>query len=176
MENLKLYTYFRSSCSYRVRIALAYKELDFDSIFVNLLKGEHKQEDYEKLNPQHLLPSLSTQDGLLNQSLAIMEYLDEKFPDSKQLLPKDPFEKAIVRSLAYIIACDVQPIQNLKVLKYIKTELSVSDEQKIQWIQDFIRPGFEAFEMKIKDLSGEFSYKDSLSLADVCLIPQVFNA
>ncbi|PCJ21259.1 MAG: maleylacetoacetate isomerase [Candidatus Cloacimonadota bacterium] len=176
MEKLELYTYFRSSCSYRVRIALAYKDLSYEPIFVNLLKGEQKQEDYKKKNPQSFLPSLLTQDGLLNQSLSIIEYLDEKYPNTKQLLPIDIYEKALVRSIAYIIACDVQPIQNLKVLKYLKNDLSLSEETKIQWIRDFIQSGFEAFEVKIKNISGDYCYKDFFSIADICLIPQVFNA
>lgn len=176
MSQLELYTYFRSSCSYRVRIALAYKDLAYDSIFVNLLKGEQKLSDYKDKNPQGFLPSLVTEDGVLTQSLAILEYLDEKHPSTKKILPDSLHDKTLVRSMAYIIACDIQPIQNLKVLKYLKGDLGLSDEIKIQWIKNFIESGFDAFESAIKLHSSKFCFKDFFSLADICLIPQVFNA
>ncbi len=174
---MKLYTYFRSSASYRVRIALNLKGLDAEMIPVNLLKGEQKEEQYTKLNPQGLLPSLVTDDEqLLTQSLAIMEYLDEMHP-LPPLLPKDPVEKARVRALSYAIACDIAPINNLSILKYLKEELNVSDEQKMQWIQHWIAKGFTALEVMLQDkATGTFCHGDTPTMADCCLIPQIFNA
>ncbi|MCO4783084.1 MAG: maleylacetoacetate isomerase [Candidatus Cloacimonetes bacterium] len=176
MSKLELYTYFRSSCSYRVRIALAYKAIPYDSVFINLLKGEQQLCEYKDKNPQGFLPSLATEDGVLTQSLAIMEYLDEKYPDTKSLLPSSLTDKTIVRSMAYVIACDIQPIQNLKVLKYLKGNLGLSDDVKVEWIRNFIETGFEALENMIQPYSKKFCFQDFFSLADICLIPQVFNA
>jgi len=172
---MKLYSYFRSSCSYRVRIALNLKNLACDFEYINLLKGEQLGDDYKALNPQSLLPLLVDEGFKISQSMAIIEYLDEKYPENK-LLPQKPQERALVRSMSQIIACDIQPIQNLKVLKYLKGPLAQSDEVKVSWIQNFIHDGFAAFESYLQKYSGKYSFGDRVSLADICLMPQIYNA
>lgn len=170
---MKLYTYFRSSAAYRVRIALNLKNINHDMVPVNLLKSEQQSDDYLQVNPQGLLPALETEHGKLGQSLAILEYLDELYPEVP-LLPSDAWQKAQVRSFAYAIACDIHPIDNLRVLKYLTGELNVTDEQKTNWYLHWIRIGFEKLESQIGDT--DFCCGNTPSLADVCLIPQVFNA
>jgi len=172
---MDLYTYYRSSCSYRVRIALNYKEIPYQGIDVNLLKGEQKESIYQKINPQGLVPFLKDQDFGLSQSLAILEYLEECYP-RPALLPEGVRDRAMVRALAQVIACDIQPIQNLRVLKYIKTELNASEEQKLAWIRHFISSGFEAYETHLERTAGQYSYGDKVSMADICLVPQIYNA
>lgn len=170
---MKLYTYFRSSAAYRVRIALNLKALDHEMVPVNLLKSEQQSDDYLNVNPQGLLPALETENGKLGQSLAILEYLDEIHPETP-LLPNEPWQKAQVRSFAYAIACDIHPIDNLRVLKYLTGELCVTEEQKTAWYLYWIRIGFEKLEKQIG--ATDFCCGDTPSLADVCLVPQVFNA
>ncbi|MEI4551910.1 maleylacetoacetate isomerase [Pseudoalteromonas spongiae] len=170
---MKLYTYFRSSAAYRVRIALNLKALDHEMVPVNLLKSEQQSDDYLNVNPQGLLPALETEKGMLGQSLAILEYLDEIHPQTP-LLPNDPWQKAQVRSFAYAIACDIHPIDNLRVLKYLTGELNVTEEQKTAWYLHWIEIGFEKLEKQIG--ATDFCCGDTPSLADVCLVPQVFNA
>ena len=165
---MKLYTYFRSSAAYRVRIALNLKNLEHEMVPVNLLKSEQQSTDYLNVNPQGLLPALETEKGKLGQSLAILEYLDEIHP-AHPLLPNDPWQKAQVRSLAYAIACDIHPIDNLRVLKYLSNELAVSDEQKTQWYLHWIRIGFEKIEEQLTD--SLYCAGDTPSLADICLVP-----
>ncbi len=172
---MELYTYYRSSCSYRVRIALNLKGIAYGSIPVNLLKGEQAQEKYQEVNPQGLLPFLMDGKQGVFQSLAILEYLDERYP-SPPLLPEEPMERARVRALAQVIACDTQPIQNLKVLKYLKGTLGVSDDEKLKWIRHFIGEGFRTLETYFESSAGLFSVGDSVTLVDVCLIPQIYNA
>ncbi|MCF6455904.1 maleylacetoacetate isomerase [Pseudoalteromonas sp. MMG024] len=170
---MKLYTYFRSSAAYRVRIALNLKALDHEMVPVNLLKSEQQSDDYLNVNPQGLLPALETENGKLGQSLAILEYLDEIHPETP-LLPNEPWQKAQVRSFAYAIACDIHPIDNLRVLKYLTGELNVTEEQKTAWYLHWIEIGFEKLEKQIG--ATDFCCGDTPSLADVCLVPQVFNA
>ncbi|MEC8326529.1 MAG: maleylacetoacetate isomerase [Pseudomonadota bacterium] len=170
---MKLYTYFRSSAAYRVRISLNLKALDHEMVPVNLLKSEQQSDDYLNVNPQGLLPALETEKGKLGQSLAILEYLDEIHPQTP-LLPNDPWQKAQVRSFAYAIACDIHPIDNLRVLKYLTGELNVTEEQKTAWYLHWIQIGFEKLEKLIG--ATDFCCGDTPSLADVCLVPQVFNA
>jgi maleylacetoacetate isomerase len=172
---VELYTYYRSSCSYRVRIALNLKGVAYGAIPVNLLKGEQVEEKYRFVNPQGFLPYLVDGDQGFFQSLAILEYLDETYPDPA-LLPKSSIERAKVRALAQVIACDTQPIQNLKVLKYLKGTLGVSEEAKLDWIRHFIGEGFATLETYFRSCSGLFSVGDSVTLVDVCLIPQIYNA
>lgn len=173
---MKLYSYFRSSASYRVRIALNLKNLDAEIIPVNLLKGEQKSTGYTKLNPQGLLPALMDDGNILTQSLAIIEYLEETHPDTP-LLPKSPADRARVRALSLAIACEIAPINNLGTFNYLKNELEVSDEQKIKWIHHWIGKGFAALEIILNDgESGKFCHGDTPTMADCCLMPQVFNA
>ncbi|MCO7190511.1 MULTISPECIES: maleylacetoacetate isomerase [unclassified Pseudoalteromonas] len=170
---MKLYTYFRSSAAYRVRIALNLKQLDHELVPVNLLKSEQQGADYLSKNAQGLLPALETEQGMLAQSLAILEWLEDAF-DAAPLLPDDAWQKAQVRNFSYAIACDIHPIDNLRVLKYLSNELSVSDEQKNTWYQHWVIEGFKKLEVMLGD--DAFCFGDTPTLADVCLVPQVYNA
>jgi maleylacetoacetate isomerase len=171
---MKLYTYFRSSAAYRVRIALNLKAIDHELVPVNLLKSEQQGEHYLSKNPQGLLPALETDDGVLGQSLAILEYLDETYPQHP-LIYGNAWEKAHIRNLSYAVACDIHPIDNLRVLKYLSTELGVDDEAKNKWYRHWVEVGFEKLELLL-NAENDFCVGDKPSLADVCLVPQVFNA
>ncbi|MGQ4880742.1 maleylacetoacetate isomerase [Billgrantia sp. LNSP4103-1] len=173
-----LYGYYRSSAAYRVRIALNLKGLAYDQALVNLVKGDQKRDDFRTRNPQGLVPVLETDDGAqLTQSLAICEYLEERHPEPP-LLPADAEERARVRSLAQLVACEIHPLNNLKVLKYLVHELKLDDEAKLAWYRHWIAEGFTALEARLatEPATGEFCHGDRPSLADVCLVPQVFNA
>lgn len=176
---IKLHSYWRSSAAYRVRIALNLKKLEHEIIPVNMLKdgGEQHSESYKAINPQGLVPSLQDGDLTLTQSLAILEYLDEKYP-AYPLLPSDLTQKAKARQLAQIVACDVHPLDNLRVLKYLKNELAVCEADKDTWYAHWIRLGFAAFESALDEncSTGGFCLGDTVSLADLCLIPQMYNA
>lgn len=176
---LKLYTYFRSSAAYRVRIALNLKGLAYQSVPVHLLKsgGEHLQDDYRAINPGAMLPSLQDGDAILTQSLAILEYLEEVYPDSA-LLPADPLGRARVRALALTVACDIHPINNLRVLKYLGGTLQLSEQAKTEWYRHWVRQGLAIIETHLArdPQTATFCHGDTPTLADCCLIPQVFNA
>ncbi|MBS0294218.1 MAG: maleylacetoacetate isomerase [Proteobacteria bacterium] len=178
---LKLYSYFRSSAAYRVRIALALKGLAYDTIPVHLLKdgGQQHASAYRSANPQGLVPALQlSADGpVLAQSLAIIEYLDETC-EGPALLPSDALGRARVRALAQMVACEIHPLNNLRVLKYLKHELGVSDAQKEAWYAHWVALGLQAVEDTLARGSdtGRFCHGDSPGLADCCLVPQVFNA
>ena len=173
---ITLYNYHRSSAAYRVRIALNLKGIDYKMVNINLLEAEEQGEDYLKINAQGLVPSLLDDGAIITQSLAIVEYLDEKYSDNP-LLPSKPIERALVRSLANIIACDIHPLDNLRVLKYLVNELDVLEEDKIVWYQHWITKGFDAFETQLKEVSnGQFCFSESATIADAFLIPQVYNA
>jgi len=177
ISKIKLYTYWRSSSAYRVRIALNLKGLDFESIPIHLVKdgGQQHSTDYRELNPQGLVPTLVDGELAVSQSLAIIEYLDEAYPDTYSLLSSDTAARAKIRSMALLVATDIQPLDNLRVLQYLKNVMQVSDELKSQWYAHWITEGFKAYEALLND-EDNFSYGDSISLADVCLIPQVYNA
>lgn len=171
---MKLYTYYRSSSAYRVRIALNHKRIPYETCAVNLLQREQKSAQYLALNPQGLVPALQTDDGeLITQSTAIIEWLESAYPDIP-LLPADELQRAKVRALVNIIACDIQPLNNLRVLRYLKNELEISDEQKNNWYQQWVQTGFEALEGQLDD-SG-LCCGATVSMVDVYLIPQVYNA
>lgn len=176
---MKFHTYFRSSAAYRVRIALNLKGLAYDSVPVHLLRagGEQRQPGFLALNPAGLVPTLEDDGAVLVQSLAIIEYLDETRP-GVALLPGSALERARIRALAQAIACDIHPLNNLRVLKYLKHELGVSDEQKNAWYRHWVDLGLAAVEaMLAKDpRTGAFCHGDAPTLADCCLVPQVFNA
>jgi maleylacetoacetate isomerase len=176
---MKLYTFFRSSASYRVRIALNLKGVSYEQVPIHLRRGggEQLMAAYRAINPQALVPALEDNGKILTQSLAIIEYLDEKFPNPP-LLPKDPADKAIVRSMALVIACEVHPIQNLRVLNYVKTTYDRSDAQVNQWAQHWIDLGLSALQEMIvaQPKHGNFCFGTSPTLADICLIPQLGNA
>ncbi len=174
---LTLYTYWRSSAAYRVRIALALKELTATHIPVHLLKdgGQQKAAPYRELNPAMLVPTLQHDDLTLNQSLAIVEYLDATFPQ-QPLLPAEPAQAAVVRALALDIACDIHPLNNLRVLQYLTGTLGISDQQKTDWILHWLKQGFTALEQRLAQTAGLYAVGDQVTLADLCLVPQVYNA
>jgi maleylpyruvate isomerase len=176
---MKLYTYFRSSAAYRVRIALNLKGLNYDAIPVHLLKngGQQRQEEYRKINPSGLVPAFQDERITLTQSMAIIEYLDERFP-AVPLMPHDAAGRARVRELAQIIACDIHPLNNLRVLRHLVHQLKLSDEQKNEWIRHWIREGLASLEAHLArdPAAGPFCHGGAPTMADCFLVPQVFNA
>jgi maleylacetoacetate isomerase len=176
---MKLYTYFRSSAAYRVRIALNLKGLSYDAVPVHLLKegGQQRQEDYRRINPSGLVPAFQDERITLTQSMAIIEYLDERFP-AVPLLPQDAPGRARVRELAQIVACDIHPLNNLRVLRHLVHELKLSEEQKNEWIRHWIREGLAGLEAHLArdPAAGPFCHGSSPTIADCFLVPQVFNA
>ena len=171
---MKLYSYYRSSAAYRVRIALNYKQIDHQIMAVNLLKKEHKDKDYLAKQPQGLVPCLEPENGkYLAQSGAMLAYLDKRYPNSK-LLPDDVFDAAKIQSFVDIIACDIHPICNLRILNYLTGELKVDTEQKLAWYRHWIELGFAALETMLGH--SQYCFGDKVSLADIYLIPQVYNA
>jgi len=175
---MKLYDYFRSSAAYRVRIALNLKGVAAEKTFVHLRRGAQHDDGYRALNPQGLVPTLVTDGGgVLTQSLAIVEWLDESFPQSP-LLPPDAAGRARVRSLALAIACDIHPLDNLRVLNYLTGTLGVTEAQRMGWFKYWIDVGFEALEARLarEKETGRFCHGDSPGIADICLVPQLANA
>ena len=175
---MKLYDYFRSSAAYRVRIALNLKGVAPEREFVHLRRGVQRGDSYRALNPQGLVPALVLDDGMVvTQSLAILEYLDETHP-APRLLPADARGRARVRSIALAIACDIHPIDNLRVLEYLTGTIGASPEARDGWYKYWIDTGFEALERKLAHdpSTGRFCHGDAPTLADVCLVPQVANA
>lgn len=176
---MKLYTYFRSSAAYRVRIALELKGLGYEALPVHLLRdgGEQLQPAYRAINPAGLVPALDDGGAILTQSLAILEYLDETRPQTP-LLPADPAGRARVRALALTVAADTHPLGNLRVLKYIKGELGHTEEAKLAWQQHWLRTGMDALEALLTSdtRTGDFCHGNQPTMADCCLAPQVFSA
>ena len=174
---MKLHGYFRSSAAFRVRIALNLKGLDYDQASIHLRRGEQRAPDYLKLNPQALVPALVDGDLVLTQSLATIEYLDETYPNLP-LLPNTPEGRARVRALAQIVACEIHPLGNLRVLQYLAKELKQDEPAVQRWFNHWIALGFGAFESLIAGHleTGRFCHGDQPTLADICLVPQVFNA
>lgn len=174
---MKLYSYFRSSAAYRVRIALALKGLDYEYVSIQIAKGKQFEPEYAEVNPQNLVPVLEDEGKRLYQSLAIIQYLDETYPEPR-ILPTDRFERNRVRSLALIIACEIHPLNNLRVLKYLTDVLKVSDEQKNAWYQHWVTTGFNALEHRLatEPQTGRFCHGDKPGFADISLVPQVANA
>ncbi len=175
---MKLYTYYQSSASYRVRIALNLKNIAVDMAFVDLTKAEQKAADYAQVNPQQLVPALVLNTGqVLTQSLAIIQYLDEAY-GGVPLLPKDPVSRAQTRAYSDMIAADIAPINNLKVRKFLASDYGADEAGVKRWIQRFINDGFTALEAAISTskLTGDYLVGDSPTMADCCLVPQVFNA
>jgi len=174
---MKLYNYFRSSASFRVRIALELKGLSYDYIPVHLAKGEHKLDGYASVSPTRLVPALRTDGGdLIGQSVAIIEYLEETHP-TPALLPGGALARAQVRALSQLIACDIHPLNNLRVLKYLSKDLQLDEATRNAWYHHWIREGLEAFERELLTLpAGTYCFGDTPTLADCCLVPQIFNA
>ncbi|MBR7889857.1 MULTISPECIES: maleylacetoacetate isomerase [Marinomonas] len=175
---IQLYSYFRSSAAYRVRIALNLKEMPYEYLPVHLLNngGEQHSSHYASLNPMKLLPTLVDGQTVLSQSLAIIEYLEEAYPDTVSLLPDSPEARAHVRAISQMIACDVHPLNNLRVLQYLNCSFDVDDAQRQQWYTHWITVGFDALEKVIAKQPGKFCFGDTPSLADCCLVPQIYNA
>lgn len=174
---MKLYTFFRSSAAYRVRIALNLKGLPYESIPKAFAKNEHRAADYLAVNPQGLIPALETDGVALSQSLAIMEYLDETHP-APAFLPSDAIGRARVRSMALAIVADLHPIDNLRVLNYLRKELGQDDNGVNTWYRHWVTEGFKGLESQAREYSkgSRYCYGDAVSLADICLVPQMFNA
>ena len=174
---MKLYGYWRSSAAYRVRIALNLKQLSFENLPVHLVKngGEQHSDSYKALNPAQLVPTLVDGELSLNQSLAIIDYLEDTYPEPA-LLPEDAAAKARVRALALDIACDIHPLNNLRVLQYLTGPLALTEQQKLEWISHWLSSGFTALEQRLAQSAGQFCFGDTVTLADICLIPQVYNA
>ncbi len=174
---LTLHNYFRSSAAYRVRIALNLKGLSYEYLPVHLVKDEHRMEAYRAINPQALVPLLVDDGGKISQSMAIIEYLDEKVPQPP-LLPATPEGRARVRSIAQAIACDIHPLNNLRVLKYLVGPLGVSEDAKNAWYRHWIEVGLTALETELAAdaRTGAFCHGDAPTLADICLVPQLANA
>ena len=174
---MKLFGYWRSSAAYRVRIALNLKNLECEHVSVHLVKdgGEQHKADYKALNPNELVPTLVDGDVRLNQSMAILDYLEAKYPDVN-LLPQEIADNARCRALALDIACDVHPLNNLRILQYLSGPLAASDEQKTQWYHHWLHVGFTAFEQTLAETAGRYCYGDDITWADICLVPQVYNA
>ena len=176
---MKLYSYWRSTAAYRVRLALIVKGIAYETVSVSLLPGQavHRQDEYRSRNPQMLVPYLEDGDFGVGQSQAILEYLEETSP-ATPLLPDSAKQRAAVRSFCNSICCDIHPLNNLRVLMYLKEELGVSDEQRNSWYANWIHEGFRAAEITAVEHAddGPFVFGETVSLADCCLIPQIYNA
>ncbi len=186
LGGMKLFSYFRSSAAFRVRIALGLKGLPYDYAAVHLARGEQLQADYRSTHPDALVPVLEDEGELLTQSVAIMEYLDEVHTDAP-LLPASPLAKARVRALALSIACEIHPLNNLRVLKFLQAEMGLPDTSKDRWYHHWTRQGLESFETQLLKLDawqqarggaapGTFCFGDTPTQADCCLVPLIFNA
>ena len=172
---MELYNYFRSSASYRVRIALALKGLGYDYKSVHIAKNEQFTESYAAVSASRLVPLLRDGEHTLTQSLAIIEYLDETHPEPP-LLPEAPHERARVRALALDIACEIHPLNNLRVLRYLVRDLKVADADKDRWYRHWVETGLEVVERQLAAQPARYCHGDAPTLADCCLVPQVYNA
>ncbi|MDM0074050.1 maleylacetoacetate isomerase [Variovorax sp. J2P1-59] len=172
---MKLHNYFRSSASFRVRIALNLKGLDYEYVPVHIARGDHKTGPFAAISPDMLVPLLEDDGERLTQSMAIIEYLDELYPEPA-LLPHDPVGRAHVRALSESIACEIHPLNNLRVLKYLVRELKLDDDAKNAWYRHWVREGMLSFERQLAQYpAGTYCYGDTPTMADCCLVPQVFN-
>lgn len=178
MAQLKLYNYFRSSTSYRARIALHLKKLEFEYKPIHLLNngGEQHSAEYRALNPVGGVPTLVDGDKVISQSFAILEYLDDAFPQTYQLLPKDPYLKAKVRQVCENINADIHPLQNLKLMQYLEKKHGYTQEQKDEWAQKWIHEGLGATEKILAATTKTYAFGDQVTAADLFIIPQVFSS
>lgn len=174
---MKLYSYFRSSAAYRVRIALNLKGLAAEIIPVHLVKngGEQHADPYRQINPSELVPTLVDEDFTLSQSMSTLEYLEETHP-ATALLPQAAQQRALIRAFCQSIACDIHPLNNLRVLQYLQQTLQVTDTGKDEWYAHWIQLGMQSLEAQLNDSNGQFCFGDQPTFADCCLIPQVYNA
>lgn len=170
-----LFDYWRSSASYRVRIALNLKRIDYERVPIDLLSGAHKSDDYRARNPQGFVPFLEIDGKGLGQSLAIIDYLDATRPEPP-LVPADPADRAHVLALSLAVACDIHPVNNLRVITYLKNELGQPQEARDAWYRHWIAEGLGPLEALAAPSAGRFLFGDSPTLADICLVPQLFNA
>ena len=172
---MRLYDYWRSSAAYRVRIALHWKELDFEQVPIDLrARGQHTEE-YLAVNPQGLVPFLQDGDLAIGQSLAIIDYLEETHP-TPAVLPSDPKARAQVRAIAQTIASDIHPLNNLRILQYLERDFGADQLKRMIWYHRWVADGFKAIEAKVRELPGDLCFGDEPTLADICLVPQVYNA
>ena len=182
---MKLYNYFRSSASFRVRIALNLKGLQYEYLPIHIARGEHKKDGYASLVADALVPMLEIDGQRLSQSMAIIEYLDDKYPATPPMVPADALGRAQVRALAQSVACEIHPLNNLRVLKYLVKELKVEEEAKNAWYRHWVREGLESFERQLEALEVQraqhgqapsvYCFGATPTLADCCLVPQIFN-
>jgi maleylacetoacetate isomerase/maleylpyruvate isomerase len=174
---MKLYGYWRSTAAYRVRIALYLKDIEFESISVHLVKngGEQHANDYTTINPTHLVPTLVDGEFSLNQSLAIIDYLDQAY-DGVALYPKEAKLRAKVAALSLDIACEIHPLNNLRVQQYLTNSLAADGEVKQAWLAHWMGIGFAAIEKQLETSAGRYCFADTLTVADICLVAQVYNA
>ncbi len=171
---MQLYSFFRSSASYRVRIALSLKGLPYDTIPVSLPGNAHRQENFRSVNPQRRVPALQLDDkNVLLQSLAILEYLDEVYPQNP-LLPKDPLERAKVRAVSQIVSCDIHPLNNSGTQARLKSQFGADEAALLSWMNYWIDEGFSAVDRLLEP--GPFAFGDQITMADICIVPQVYNA
>ncbi len=175
---MKLHSFFRSSAAYRVRIALAVKGLAYETVAHHLRKEEQLKPEYRALNPQALVPTLEDGGHVLTQSLAIIEYLEEAYPQTPRLLPPAPAGRAVVRAMSLAIACDIHPLNNLRVLNYLKSAMGQSQKKTDEWYRHWIGEGFAALEKLARKHSrgGRYCFGDAATMADACLVPQMYNA
>jgi maleylacetoacetate isomerase len=173
----QLFTFFRSSTSFRLRIALAYKRLDYEPHYVSLPKMEHRIPSYRDMNPQGLVPLLVEGGRFLIQSMAVIEYLDEVYPEPP-LMPKDPIGRSYVRAVSQVIGCEIHPLNNVRVLKHLKAQFGTDEAATNAWYEHWITEGLSGLEgyLAREGLSGDFCYGNTVTMADICLVPQIFNA
>ena len=172
---MRLYDYWRSSAAYRVRLALNYKGLSYEQVPVDLRQGAHRAAEFLEINPQGLVPVLEDDGAHLTQSLPILNYLEERYPQPA-LLPKDLPGRATSRAIAVAIACEIHPLNNLRVLQHLERELGLDEARRLAWYRHWVAEGFGAIETTLARSAGDFCVGDAPSLADVCLVPQVYNA
>jgi maleylacetoacetate isomerase len=172
---MRLYSFFRSSAAFRVRIALNLKGVDYETVSVDLPAAAHRAPEFRAVNPQATIPTLDDDGTILWQSLAIIEYLDARFP-SPRLIPAEPVARARVQALAQLIACEIHPLNNLRVLNYLRGELKLDEQAVGKWYSHWVAEAFGPLETLVARFGGRYCFGDSLTLADVCLVPQMYNA
>jgi maleylacetoacetate isomerase len=172
---MKLYTFFRSSAAYRVRIALNLKGVEYEPVFLNLPKGDHRQPDFVATNPHRTIPVIDDDGTVLMQSLAIIEYLDSRYP-TPRLIPADPVARARAQAFAQVIACEIHPLNNLRVLRHLRAEFGLDEAQVKKWVQHWIGESFRSLEALLAESAGRYCFGDDITIADVFLVPQMYNA
>jgi maleylacetoacetate isomerase/maleylpyruvate isomerase len=172
---MKLYTFFRSSASYRIRIALNLKGVDYEAVAVNLPGDEHREAEFLAINPHATVPVIDDDGTVLVQSLAIVEYLDARYPEPR-LIPLEPELRARVQAFAQVIACEIHPLNNMRVLRHLRSELGLDETRVTKWVRHWIGESFRSLETLLRESAGACCFGDDVTIADVFLVPQVFNA